>query len=273
MEVMPSRWNPRTLLVLGTVLLLVAALAIWFAFTRPDANRPARAPGEQTPTSSPAPATTEPDPATDAAPSPRPTPTPSPSPTPPSADEIAGVLTHEVPHELDGELVVLPGREPAPDPDREVRTVRIEMEWGLPIYLEDFADFVMDTLNDDRSWGGDGSLSFARTDGEDPDLRVLVASPGTVDAMCAPLATNSEYSCGRYGHAALNAERWINGADPFTEAGGSITEYRRYMVNHEVGHLLGHQHRTCPAAGELAPVMVQQTITLGGCEPNGWAFP
>src|SRR5699024_239080 len=105
------------------------------------------------------------------------------------------------------------------------------------------------------------------------DLRVLVASPGTVDEMCAPLATKSEYSCGRYGHAALNAERWINGADPFADAGGSITDYRRYMVNHEVGHLLGHQHRTCPAAGELAPVMVQQTITLGGCEPNGWAYP
>ena len=39
-----------------------------------------------------------------------------------------------------------------------------------------FAATVMATLNDPRGWGADGSLSFARTDG-DAELRVILASP------------------------------------------------------------------------------------------------
>lgn len=191
------------------------------------------------------------------------------APTEPTADERAGVLDHDIPDALSGDLEVLPGAEQAPDADRSVQTVRIEMEKDLPIDIDAFGDFVMDTLNDDRSWGKQDSISFARTDG-DADWRVLVASPGTIDELCAPLATNGQYSCGRNGHAAINAQRWVNGADPFEEAGGSITEYRRYAVNHEMGHLLGYQHQRCPALGEEAPVMLQQTITLDGCEPNGW---
>jgi len=31
-----------------------------------------------------------------------------------------------------------------------------------------FADFVLATLNDDRSWGHDGAMTFARTDGDAP---------------------------------------------------------------------------------------------------------
>ena len=46
----------------------------------------------------------------------------------------------------------------------------------------------MATLNDPRSWGRGRSTSFARTDG-DAEMRVLLASPKTVDALCAPLRT------------------------------------------------------------------------------------
>lgn len=188
------------------------------------------------------------------------------------ANALAGVLPGEVPDSLSREFVVAAGSSPAPGPGR-VRTIRVEVERGLPVDADVFAEFVMTTLNDSRGWGARGAVSFARTDG-DADIRVLVASPGTVDAMCAPLRTNGTWSCGRYGHAALNADRWVYGSDAFNEAsGGDLLAYRQYLVNHEVGHLLGHQHTGCPSAGAVAPVMLQQSITLDGCVPNGWPYP
>ena len=146
------------------------------------------------------------------------------------ADRRAGLLSVAVPTEATGTLVVVPGNEPAPHPDRTVRTVRVEFEEGLDIEGEVLAQFVMSALNDPRGWGGDGSLSFARTDGT-AQIRVVVASPSKVDAMCAPLFAHGEYSCGRNGHAALNHTRWVQATDEFPDR----TLYRQYLVNHEIG--------------------------------------
>lgn len=42
------------------------------------------------------------------------------------------------------------------------------------------------------------------------------------------------------------------------------------VINHEVGHRLGFGHATCPGPGQLAPVMMQQSISLAGCKFNPW---
>jgi hypothetical protein len=70
-----------------------------------------------------------------------------------------------------------------------------------------------------------------------------------------------------YGRAVLNLMRWRHGAPAFR---GNMTMYRRYLVNHEVGHVLGHSHRSCHASGARAPVMMQQTKGVGSCRANGW---
>lgn len=58
----------------------------------------------------------------------------------------------------------------------------------------------------------------------------------------------------------LNEARWVRGAVPYE---GDLGRYRQYMVNHEVGHALGFaMHESCPAEGVLAPVMMQQTLSL-----------
>ncbi len=65
----------------------------------------------------------------------------------------------------------------------------------------------------------------------------------------------------------LNAERWARGARTY---GADLSGYRRYMVNHEVGHALGRGHAACPRAGDPARVMMQQTKGVDACRPNPW---
>ena len=150
-----------------------------------------------------------------------------------------------------------------------MRTVRVEIEAGLDVDPEVFASFVMTTLNDPRGWGAGGTLSFARTDGA-AELRVVLASPAKVDAMCAPLKTLGQVSCGTGGHATINYRRWVTGTPEFAD---KLNVYRQYVVSHEVGHLLGHAHQACPGAGQLAPVMQQQTYGVAPCLANPWPHP
>lgn len=184
--------------------------------------------------------------------------------------EQGGLWRTEIPRDAGGELHAVRGEQPAPRAAERTVTVRVEVETGLGVDGPEFARQVMATLNDPRGWGHDGSVSFARTQDEAADINITLASPATTDRLCAPVNTGGTVSCGRVGFAVLNAVRWAQGAEPFLEGGGTVADYRHYLVNHEVGHVLGHPHVRCPAPGAIAPIMLQQTLTLQGCEPNGW---
>lgn len=221
---------------------------------------------EAVPAGDPRPAPTP----TESAPAPEPTPAPTPeAPVAEAGSGLVGTVTVEP--DLGGTLTVVPGEHPAPGAGT-VRSVRVEVEAGLPVDGEVFATAVLTTLNDARGWSGPDGVTFSRTAADDASIRVVLASPATTDRMCAPLDTGGKWSCGNSasGTAVLNFERWVVGA---TDFGDDLVTYRHYLVNHEVGHVLGHGHESCPSPGAVAPVMVQQSMSTEGCLPNGWPVP
>lgn len=166
-----------------------------------------------------------------------------------------------------GSFTVAPGSVPAPG-SGALLTVRVEVEHATGYPAHEFADAVMRTLNDPRSWGSGGARSFARTDGP-ADIAVLLASPDTSAALCRPLVTRGTLSCSIGNRAIITTHRWAGGTPEFTDLG----VYRQYVVNHEVGHVLGQGHRPCAGPGQLAAVMQQQTIKVAPCAPNAWPDP
>lgn len=129
-----------------------------------------------------------------------------------------------------------------------------------------FADVVRDTLTDPRGWPGAG-FRFVFRDGA--PYRVVLAEGPEVDRMCRPYDVGGKYSCQNGPVVALNADRWRSASPKWT---GDLGTYRRMLVNHEVGHLLGQHHPAvhCPRRGQPAPVMAQQSSELNGCLPNPW---
>jgi len=146
----------------------------------------------------------------------------------------------------------------------------VEVEGRTGLIPEEVAREVDRVLGDPRSWIAEGARRFKRSAPAQAQVRILVATPATVDRLCAPLATGGYLSCRQGDRVIMNVDRW-NEAVPFWTAG--IDEYRAYLVNHEVGHYLGRGHQSCTTPGAPAPVMQQQTKGLQGCRPNGWPYP
>lgn len=173
----------------------------------------------------------------------------------------------------------------AGDPGRAgVRTVTyvVEVEDGTDTSSfgggDAFASMVDATLADPRSWTAetDDPVVFRHVSVSDagaPDLRIRLTTPETTRTLCGG-EIRLETSCfvgggdasgemsgaAGEGRVIINLARWVRGALPFQ---GDVGSYRQYVVNHEVGHGLGHAaHRPCPADGDLAPVMMQQTLSL-----------
>ena len=146
-------------------------------------------------------------------------------------------------------------------------TYTVEVEQNLTFPRRSIARLVDETLTDPRSWSTD-TRPLVRVDTE-PAIRVLLATPETADALCAPLQTEGRLSCRNGANVVINTWRWVNGTPGYTK----LRDYRRYVINHEVGHALGNSHESCPSPGRLAPVMLQQSLGLDGCRPNPWPEP
>lgn len=161
----------------------------------------------------------------------------------------------------------------------------IEVENGITgVDVNAFAKLVQDTLSNKHSWAGHDGVALQRVDSGQIDFHVTLTSSLTVRQYCG-YSQPIETSCFAATNATtgaiadrvvINVSRWVRGDANYI---GDINAYRIYMINHEDGHALGHQHAHDCLADGLAPVMMQQTIGLQSavshklCAANPWPYP
>jgi hypothetical protein len=127
---------------------------------------------------------------------------------------------------------------------------------------ETFAELLQVYLSDPGGWETHG-YRFELVK-QRPNVVIRLSSPATIAKMCG---LPKDLSCAEVGghNMYLNAMRWTQGA---SKSGQPLDSYRQYMVSHEMGHILGHEHAHCPGKDSPAPIMLQQTLGLKGCAPN-----
>lgn len=182
-----------------------------------------------------------------------------------------------------GTFAVLKGTSPKVGTGKLYR-YEVEVENGISgVDTKQYADMVQTVLSDKRSWSGHG-VAVQRVDSGPVDFHVSLTTPMTVRQYCG-YTIHVETSCyaAAYDVAGLdvnrvflNLSRWVRGAAPYV---GDLTAYRTYMINHEDGHAMGHEHAHQCLPNGLAPAMMQQTFGLKSaetgqnCQANPWPYP
>ncbi|MFN8024804.1 MAG: DUF3152 domain-containing protein [Acidimicrobiia bacterium] len=152
---------------------------------------------------------------------------------------------------------------PPPPAANRVVTYSVTVDgfvWSDPAQFAQFADQV---LHDWSGWSR-AAIEFRQVP-SGGDFTLVLAAPWAVpyyDPVCT-----ADYSCqvGRY--VIINDARYLFGS-PYWP--GPLDDYRRMVINHEVGHWLGLGHAYCSAPGAPAPVMQQQSMGMQGCAINPW---
>lgn len=148
-----------------------------------------------------------------------------------------------------------------------VITYNVMTKGVITASFEEFKSLANQTLNDSRGWAQMGITFQQVTSG---GSFTLVLSEASQVPTFAPWACSADWSCQVDPYVIINQDRWLFGTDAWNSAGGSLRDYRHMVVNHETGHWLRHPHEYCGGAGQLAPIMQQQSIDLQGCKFNPW---
>lgn len=144
-------------------------------------------------------------------------------------------------------------------------TYTVKFHKNLKIAKESCVQKIISVLNDSRGWKKSGySLKYYK-DILIPDFVIVFTSSKWIanycnlpGLSCTDLRKNEIY---------INLDNWRNGSK---NSGLNLNDYRTYVINHEVGHILGKKHVVCSIEGAKVPVMMQQTLGIGKCSPNPW---
>lgn len=148
--------------------------------------------------------------------------------------------------------------------------IKVKMP-GIFFYPHNFTPqeekFFMSIINDERSWGPKWSVVHTI---DHADWSV------SLESNIGPLSLT--YMAVEPRHTAFNLNNWTFVPGPLKGL-YSVKDYRTYVINHELGHVLGHDHYKGPSgpkgplgpkAATAAPIMIQQTKGLKGFSKNVW---
>ena len=146
--------------------------------------------------------------------------------------------------------------------------------WGNVV--ADFSEFknkVAETLNDARGWTRAGLKFVEVNSGQDIDI--ILSDPAHLEALPG---CSGDLSCTTWNNQVIiNDIRWREGTEASRAGGMNARDYQHMVVNHEMGHWLGHYAHIegCTAEnsfiGGPAPIMLQQSTGLRGCSSfNAW---
>ncbi|MEU5564007.1 DUF3152 domain-containing protein [Micromonospora musae] len=160
-----------------------------------------------------------------------------------------------------------------------IQQYRVAVEAGSREEAGEFGRAVQVALTGPGSWVDSGRLRLRQVPGgTDSEFTVYLVTARTAGRMCAQGGVDIRVdgrpytSCRAPGKVIINLDRWRLSVPHFVRAKVPLSVYRLYVVNHEVGHQLGHRHERCPGKGRVAPVMMQQTLFLDGCVANPWPY-
>ena len=149
---------------------------------------------------------------------------------------------------------------------RRTITYSVATSGAVAAGLTEFTTQVAETLADARGWPRAG-LAFQQV-ASGGEFTIWLATAARVPSFGSPCTVN--YSCRVGRNVVINEDRWKGASAAWNATGAGVRDYRHMVVNHEVGHWLGHGHRFCSGPGAPAPVMQQQSKDLSGCHPNPW---
>ncbi|MFJ5214328.1 DUF3152 domain-containing protein [Streptomyces sp. NPDC088354] len=186
------------------------------------------------------------------------------------SSSLGGSAAPHVPQHGDGRFTAAPAGSGAIGHGTWTLRYAVEVEDGTGYTAASVAREVDRILGDRRGWTAEG-IVFRRVAGPPYDFVVRLATPDTTDRLCGSygLDTGGEVNCSGGKDVVVNLKRWVL-LSPFYK--NRTADYRALIINHEVGHRLGHGHQDCPGPGRPAPAMMQQIKGLHGCVPNPWPY-
>ncbi len=161
--------------------------------------------------------------------------------------------------------------------DGTLKRYQVAVQNGLsesPTSVAAKVDQILD--NSSRGWLRGGQWRFQRVASGPVDFIVELTSASNTQMICGKfgLNTGGVVSCRGGKNVVINETRWRTGTDGVNSGSTAYSpaDYQVLVVNHEVGHALGHSHLGCSAAGAPAPVMMPQYYGLDGCVANIWPY-